>query len=347
MGDAAMPRVDALTERAIASLRHALGEDHDHAWLPGAALCVLVDPALHDPLARHEHTRALTRWPLPIERMHPARRPYLLHIPGSLVHERALNASLRTAVEERLGCHDIGSDQPRSVCAWIALRADVGHAPLFPLAQALARRAALRPPPPHRGPLPLFRYWDPRVTLHLPACLGDAWAAALQAMGVRAWWTLNPLGALCAVGGEQAPGHDARAGARTPTSDTFSPDARQWQALQLIGWRNRVAQLLPTWGLLAAPAPRAVGEAVQRALAHGLHEEADVLAFVHCALTVHPLFHRHGDVSRALAGLPGSGQRRSGFATIASQWSEAWIDMLRRGEWRAHHCAGASTPSTT
>jgi len=142
-----MDPVDALTEQAIAAVRHALGEDQDERATVGCPLCILVDPCLHDPLSLQEPTQALARLTVPVRGIEPRRRPYLLTLPDTLAHERAVNASLRTAVQEHLGLHDAEQGSPRSVCAWLRLRG--GTAPPVPhsLADLLAATPTCGPRP--------------------------------------------------------------------------------------------------------------------------------------------------------------------------------------------------------
>lgn len=321
---------DTLTEAAIAALRRALGEEAlETDTVLGAPLCVLVDPVIHDPLAEHEDTRALPRLPLAMDTHAPEHRPYLLVLHDSHAQERALNATVRIAVEECMGLHDGEAGQPRSVCAWITADGLGQPQAQRNLAYALGHRATLSPPAPYPRERTVFRYWDPRIALHLPGHLVDTWALALHAMHVQGWWSLQPDGTLASLGPVLPPGTDDTG----PVLSTFALDARQWQALLVIGWCHRVAQLLPAWELQQAPEPRAVEDAVRRALAHGLHEEADILSFAHCALTLHPLFDRHGEVARGIAALPAAGPHRSGFAELPAQWDDELTRVLHAGQW--------------
>lgn len=327
-----MDPVDALTEQAIAAVRHALGEDQDERATVGCPLCILVDPCLHDPLSLQEPTQALARLTVPVRGIEPRRRPYLLTLPDTLAHERAVNASLRTAVQEHLGLHDAEQGSPRSVCAWLRLRG--GTAPPVPLSLAdlLARHANVRPPPGHPSGPTVFRYWDPRITVDLPACLGQEWAWAMEAMGVQDWWLLGAQGRLHRAGPVLEPG---RAACGDPPG-RFQLDGRQWIALQAASWGRRVAQLLPAWALPRVPEARAIDDAVRRALGYGLHEDADILAFVRCACALHPLFDRHARVAAVLAALPSQGLKRRGFAVQAAQWDDGFLHLLQQGHWLGH-----------
>lgn len=322
--------LDTPTETATAALRQALGEavaDADTAV--GSSLCVLVDPTLHDPLAEHADTRALLRLPLHIDAFAPGQRPYLLVIHDSLAQERALNTTVRVAVEECLGLHDDDREagQPRSVCAWIT--ADTLRDPQQQraLAYGLALQASVLPPPPYAGQRKTFRYWDPRLSVHLPRCLGEAvWRQTLAGLRIRGWWNLQAGGVLAPVGAVVAPDP----GDRPPTAQAWTLDTRQWQALLAIGWGQRVAQLLPDWELPQMPEPSAIDDAVRRALAHGLHEEADVLGFAQCALTYHPQFDRHPEVARSIETLPRAGGVAHGFAALTQRWPETLLDQLHQ-----------------
>lgn len=322
------PTLDTLTETAIAALRQALGEAViDADTVVGQPLAVLVDPALHDPLAEHEDTRALLRLPLNIEAIDPPQRPYLLVIHDSLAQERALNATVRIAVEECLGLHDVEARQPRSVCAWItadALRDPQGQRTL---AYGLARQSSVLPPPPYANQRRTFRYWDPRLSVHLPRCLGEAaWQQALSGLRIQGWWSLQAGGVLAPVG----PAVEPSAGDRPPRAQDWTLNTQQWQTLLAIGWGQRVAQLLPGWELPQTPAPSAIDDAVRRALAHGLHEGADVLAFAQCALTYHPQFDRLPEVARDIEALPRTGGLAHGFAALTQRWPDALIDRLQQ-----------------
>lgn len=325
-----MQLADTLTQAAITTLRRTLGEEViDADTVHGTALCVLVDPALHDPLAEHEDTRALLRLPLNIEAIDPPQRPYLLVIHDSVAQERAVNATLRVAVEEHTGLYDGEARQPRSVCAWITAEGLSHPQAQRNLAYALGHRATIVPPSPYPRERTVFRYWDPRIAQHLPGHLGDAWVQALHAMHVQSWWSLQADGTLANLGPVLPPGTDDT----SPVPLAFDLDTRQWQALLGVGWCNRLAQVLPAWELPLAPEPRAVEDAVRRALAHGLHQEADLFSFVYCALNLHPLFYRHDEVARGIAALPADGPHRSGFAALFEQWDDEWTRVLHTGQW--------------
>lgn len=324
-----MQLADTLTQAAIASFRRVLGEANNADPARGTPLCVIVDPVLHDPSGEVEDTQTLIRLPLSIDTLEPELRPYLLVIDDSIAQERVLNSTFRVAAEELLGRHDGEAGQPRSVCAWITAD-DLGHPQAQrDLALALSRCATIAPPPPYPRERTVFRYWDPRIAMHLSACLGEAWARALCAMRLRGWWGLQPNGMLTCFSPLQKTGTDSA----DLAFSGFAPNAHQWQTLLAIGWCNRVAQLLPAWELPHAPEIRVVEDAVRQALSHGLHEEIDILGFVHCALSIHPLFYRHDEVARSIAALPAAGPHRSGFAALPTRWDDELTRVLHSGQW--------------
>jgi hypothetical protein len=313
--------MDALADAAILSLRSALDSLHRGApSLHDIPLAVLVDPGLHDPLATEEHAHRLPRQGLNIKGIAPERQPYLLLIDDATRHERALNASVRIAIDERSGRHDSKHGRPLSVCAWLLPRSD-GSPDWKALANALERRSMVLPPPPE-PPRPLvLRFWDPRVTAHLPMALGAAtWQDFLSALGVSRWWTLSSDSALVSVG-------DAPLDAQSEAKARWELDAAQWRALRIVGLSNRISQAATVWDLEHVPQPYVLRSIASRALAHGLLERDDLLHFAHLALTVHPQFDRHPQAARLLLS--------PGFAAGARQWSEAFLDELRRGHWLA------------
>lgn len=336
--------VDSLTESALTFLRTALtGSGTADQPYTERALHVLVDPALSDPLASHPDTKDLPRVPLKINTIPSSQRPYLLCLRNDAAHERAVNTTLRIAMEEYLGMYDSEAGQMRSICAWLISHDKNEKEPVTDtcmLSAAICRFASIRAPFPGIPPT-LFRFWDPRITPHLPALLGNAsWFQCLQAVQAAAWLTVHADGALKQVGpSDPVPENPARI-------NSWQINAAQWQALERLGWCNRLSILSKQWDLPSIPERSAIDDAVRRAYEHGLTEETDLLRFAHCAFAIHPQFDQHPEVAQALQQWRTQGRPGGGFAVMAQQWTEELMEVLRSGRWL--HVSGAfNTPAST
>ncbi|MGQ5525258.1 hypothetical protein ACUHMQ_18630 [Chitinimonas sp. PSY-7] len=286
-------------------------------------LFLLVDPALHDPLATMAEAAALPKQSIPIQAIPPNRRPYLLDIHSAALNEKVLNHSLRLGLEEAQGVYDLPDGSPRSLCAWIE---GAPGQTITDLASALARRATLSMPQVHAVS---FRYWDPRITAHLPRVLGEGEMSSMLAdIGAAAWWAFVPQangpqhlvslgkGGLVRTGGPDA-------------AHRWVLDAPQWRALTALGWANRMAQLVPAWGLNERPDQGALERVANQALTWGLASESDVLHFAYFALAYHPEFDGHPKVRAALEAAKASDD--TSFTDITQAWDESFKEELRKG----------------
>lgn len=323
-------QIDELTEAAIMSLRRALqAVPFDDPYDYGVPLAILADPCVHDPLAVHGDTQAVPRMPLNISDIDRSLSPYLLILGGAVVNERALNASVRVAVQECLGAHDTETGRPRSVCAWL-VHAQPQEADWHHVWAALNRRAWVVPPT--NKPRKVVRFWDPRLTTQLPTTFGDdTWAECLQVLGVQQWWTLSADATLTRVGEAVAP--QGEAPHQHPTQANWQLDTAQWHGLRMLAWRNVIAQAATGWQLPAPPQTQALDDIARRAFEHGLRDNADMLPFAHLALTVHPLFDRHPQVMRALKDWQQGGRVAGRLADGIDMWGEDFLEHLQKGDW--------------
>jgi len=319
-------RIDALTEAAVMALRQALqAVPFDDPCGYGVPLAALIDPAVHDPLAADEHTRQVPRMPLDISAIDRTLSPYLLILGGAILGERALNASVRMAVQECLGMHDTEAGRPRSVCAWL-VHAQPQEADWHQVRAALNRRAWVVPPT--NEPRKVMRFWDPRITTQLPATFGgDTWQECLQALGVQQWWTLTEDATLTRVGADRPPP------SRQARQRDWELDTAQWHGLRVLAWRNVIAQAATNWELPQQPQAQVLDDIARRAFDHGMRDNTDMLPFAHLALTVHPLFDRHPQVMRALKDWQQSGRVARGFAKRTEDWGQDFLALLQGGTW--------------
>ncbi|TSJ88115.1 DUF4123 domain-containing protein [Chitinimonas sp. BJB300] len=310
---------DALIQSLDAAIKSLIDAQH---------LYLLVDPALHDPIATMAEAAALPKQSIPIQAIPPNRRPYLLALDSAARHEKVLNASLRLGLEEGLGAYDLPDGSPRSLCAWLV--ATPGQT-LANLASALARRAVLSVPDVQTVS---FRYWDPRVTAHLPRVLGEGeMSALLTEIGATAWWAYTPQ----ANGALQLTSLGKNGPDRTGEQDAarrWVLDGPQWRALTALGWANRLVQLVPDWGLEAQPDHGTLERLANQALVWGLASESDVLRFAYFALTTHPHFDTHPRVRTALEAAKAS--EDTTFTEISQTWDESFIEELRKGKGQTH-----------
>ncbi|WP_374600176.1 hypothetical protein [Niveibacterium sp.] len=288
-------------------------------------LYLLVDPALADRVVDVPEFQALPRQVLPINTLTADRRPYLLSLGSAARNERALNASLRLSFDEARGLLDTESGQPRSVCAWLILRDRNTPPPIAALAQSATAR------PPHWATV-TFRFWDPRVMEHLPRALGTAHVGAwLGSLGIAQWWSVvaqPDSGYSLACLEARA---DVSRDQQRPRTLMGAADRDQWRLLNAIGWANRLATIVSNWELADSPNHDELERLAHRAMAWGLNDDADVLRFSHCTLTLHPAFDTHPKVASVLKQLQLSDQ--PGFAELVQSWDDAFLDELRSGAW--------------
>lgn len=333
-----------LTDTAILALRSALNGAGKEQPYSGQMLHVLVDPAIADPLANDLHTKDLPRVSLNINIIQPANRPYLLCLRDTAAHERALNTTLRIAIEEYLGKHDNEDGQARSICGWLiesCRKENDQVTPTSALASEMSRIAWVREPDQTLNRT-LFRYWDPRITPHLPDLLGEiTWLQCQQGLHGAAWWTVDFNGAFNQIGkSNDAPSEKY-------ASFEWQIAKEKWQALEQIGWCNRIMQLIPGWGLPDMPERNQVDAIVKRGCFHGLQTESDILTFAFNALTVHPNFDCHPAVGKMLSDLNSLGIIAGEFSRRAGNWDDAFLSSLKSGNWmRSEPTSTARTTSS-
>lgn len=314
---------DDLFEPALASLRIALEN------IPDRRVHVLIDPALGDPLAGiwQERMPHLAVKVVDINGIARERSPYLLTLCDNLRYESVLNTSLRIAVQEYLGMHDREDGQPRSVCAWLveSEATPANQRDASGLAYVFGKRASASNGTVH---LP-FRFWDPRVTPHLPELLGEeCWRNFQAAASCFQWYTLDPHGKFIRIGTNPA------ASSQNPPQTGWTFNAVQWQALERLHWLNKVARLVPEWGY-NEPVPRQhMDQILRRAMVYGLRKDADILRFAQCAILIHPYFDSHPEIARSLHAMQMNRDDLSDFSMLSHQWSDALIDNVRSGQWQ-------------
>jgi hypothetical protein len=141
------------------------------------------------------------------------------------------------------------------------------------------------------------------------------------------WHTINAKARFVQVGAPQtqhAP----------PKEDTgWSFDIRQWQALERLGWTNRLANLLPEWGYTDPIHLDTMDQVVRRAMDYGLREESDILRFAYCTLSIHPRFDAYPEIARDIHSLQEAAKQTRSFCQLSQQWPDTLIENVRSGQW--------------
>jgi len=139
---------------------------------PGDITLVLCDPVIQEPADAWRDAGFSLPEPQRIAcGLQPSFQPYLLRLPSGFAGERLLQATIETALAEA----DYGARNTpaaHSVCAWLQLPSTM----LDELTRALSRRAGQFFEGAPR--VQAFRFWDPRVFVHLPRIYGplfDSW----------------------------------------------------------------------------------------------------------------------------------------------------------------------------
>ncbi len=316
--------MSTVIEQVLLSLRQAVRER------PNCRAFAFIDPALvdstrQDPLVCEMQGMVWNTQPaivsIPISIISRERQPYLIEIADSIDGDRLLSAVMRAASREREEAleHDVGV--MRAVCAWIVTNGQDESDLQARLAQRLSRASWIRSP--HDGVHTVFRFWDPRITTHLPRIIGNAeWSNLIGSWGLSAWLCLGEDNALQRFAGANAkPEQPANA---------WQIDANRWLAMKQIGWAHRVCQLAPKWheSLIDVGFDRALA-IISRATRHGMRDEADLLRFAHAALTLHSDFDTHPLVVNFLTGFRERGCPMGEFSRTARQWDEQTQTALR------------------
>lgn len=314
--DPAASDIDPLVEAALAALREAVGA------AAHASIALLVDPTLSDPLSEDpEVLSALDRHMLhrvSIPAIHPDidpdRSPYLLYAPAEPTAERAINRSIRLAIEQSTyAASPLAAS--RSVAAWF-----VGHEDAHLLATSIRLAARVRRPDGRVWPL---RFWDPRVIWQLPFTLdSERWAQLRRAL--PGWLALDMAHRLHAL----APAIALHAG-EPPTPEPFR--LAEWELLELVGPINMVLAMAADWGIapVAANALR-VRHLIQQCRQLGFATERDAQVFAACGLTSADDFFQHPPIAQALQLASGKGHSVS--AALAHFDESVWQALrARRG----------------
>jgi hypothetical protein len=173
----------------------------------------------------------------------------------------------------------------------------------------------------------LFRFFDPRITPHLPGILGAKWMSALRYLGVQRWLTIDGASQLVPVGPVNTD-HSARAVA----GPGWAFEQHEWDALTRLGWCNLVKHLMQHWEIAEPVSHSVVTRAVDGAWAWGWRSESDILRFAHCALTLHPEFDQYPPFREALAQLQQAGNADDSFARVVTE-----LMAQLPADWPAQH----------
>jgi hypothetical protein len=326
--------LDALADRSLLALRTAAGDQ---------PLALFVDrtlgpvDALHDEwpaTLRAAEASSAVQW-VPLGRIHDdfasENLPGFFYVISEARAERLVALAMRIAVHEAL--QDQGQE-PRSRClaGWVL------HAPEAPaLKTSLTRLARVFKPD---GAAWYLRFWDPRVTWHLPRVLTpEQWALARQAMG--RWWAMSPLAHFAPL----ASANGAAASAHAPVEQPLLRfDAAQWARLERVAPINTVLRMAAGWDVLPTEGnARQVDALIERCRQRGFDTEQDALVYAACGLTSHPHFDAHPEVDRALQDAASKGQS---IEAAISRFDDGFWHGLATQPWpgNSHHSRDTRTP---
>lgn len=324
-----MTIVEQLIRQGSESLLQVAGEAHTGP----APIWLLVDPALRQPFESRLSVEGMSRAAFPIRETARESHPYLLALD---LHKHALflQDTISIAAREAFGeFDDEAYGRPRSVCAWLIPRK--ANADFVRTAASLSRWALTRPMP---SSLPvLFRFWDPRIALELPARIEPAQCQAmLRACGLSQWWAINSQGKFMRM--------------TTLPSDAAALDeasgwnwtATHWEKVNLLGLRNRLMVTASKWELQSPPSDDHLEAIASTALALGLESLSDLTSFSHCALTLHPCFHEHPEVAGLMASLQRDNAVSGTFSMVVQQWPQALREEIRAGLWELRNHPAAA-----
>jgi hypothetical protein len=289
-------------------LMHALDAIADPA---DVSFYVLVDCALHDPLAGMPERENAIVVPIRHPDVAQARRPYLLPL-GEFGRDRRIDETLQLAYDQARR-HASQSAHGRSICGWLAARGSPDTV-AWQLAKASHQMI--------EGRSRLFRYWDPRVLDVLSGLLDTAQAQALF-RPVCGWWWLNRNAALqCAL--LQTAGRDT---SEVPAAFTLAP--AQIERLRQVESVNRC---LDVWqDLQHNPEADGVRDRIARLIAVGtrkwdLQTDRDQVSYAMYGLLVHEGFDEDAEVRRVMQAA-----RAAGTSPIEalSHFDEAYWDRLK------------------
>jgi hypothetical protein len=302
-----------LSEKAtLADLRNGLARALDAIAQPAdVSWYVLVDCALHDPLAGMPERENAIVVPVRHPDVADARRPYLLAL-GEFGRDRRIDETLQLACDQARR-HASQRAHGRSVCGWLAASGSP-HTLAWQLAKASQQMI--------EGHARLFRYWDPRVLDVLPGLLETSQAQALF-RPVSGWWWLDRNAALrCAP--LQRAGHDTGA---APAAFKLAPT--QIERLRQVESVNRC---LDVWqDLRHDPEAEGVRDRIARLIAAGtakwdLQTDRDQVSYALYALLVHGGFDEDAEARAVMLAARAAGT--SPIEALA-QFDEAYWDRLK------------------
>lgn len=138
---------------------------------PDSSILILCDPILGDPAASWREDGLEVPEPHRLAcSLGRDMQPYLLTLPTGHAGELLLQATIERALCEAEYAA-VNVPAPRSVCAWIELDTET----LRRFAVELTSKAR-RPSAGDKETIGLFRFWDPRVFVHLPRLFGPSFS---------------------------------------------------------------------------------------------------------------------------------------------------------------------------
>lgn len=218
---------------------------------------------------------------------------------------------LDASIAQALACNSDMTNPQRGVCAWI-----FSQQPISKLAVHLNRWLDLAIPGQKRI---LFRYYDPRVTTHLPRIL-SALQVSEWLMGIEEWawvdrdgqWqTIQPIEPI----ENKAP---------------YLPrlDEPQWAALQRVETINLSLRTLQSLEVASPPPAQdyRLDEWISAAQAKGFTAQEDAIAYALHAWLVHPQFMEHSAVQHALIE---TRKNNGGLCQALVQFEQADLDRIK------------------
>jgi hypothetical protein len=293
------------SDEKLVSMTHQLEQCNSDTALSHA---IFVDPALGDPFQDLRQSMAKQTFVLsvPEEKVPVDVRPYLLMISHDRAGAELRVRSLALAHAEALGLGD--ATGARSICGWISFTGEPE-----PLANALTQKATLILDETQTS---LFRYYDPRVVMHLRRLLRPAqFFNGLPVL--RSWAYVSP---------------DVDLAIFLPDGEIESP-APVWfmthQQRDGVTRIEAVNSVISELRLDATHAPT-IDAALSRAQRlHGWTDLEEMVAFGVVSIRCHTAFDSHPEIAARLLALTRSSESFAGWANTIdeSEWHRIAADL--------------------
>lgn len=218
---------------------------------------------------------------------------------------------LDASIANALACNTDMSNPQRGICAWI-----FSQQPISRLAKHLKHWFDVAIPAQKRI---FFRYYDPRVTTHLPRILSatqiSEWLTGIEEWAWvdrdGEWQTIKPVEPI-----------------ENKALHLPQLHALQWAALQRVETINLCLRTLQSIEVASPPPAQdyRLDEWVSAAAAKGFSSQEDAIAYALHAWLVHPQFMEHSAVQHAVIE---AGKNNGGLCQALAQFEQADLDRIQ------------------